>query len=191
MPKKLIPVSASIAILAMVAVAQGGGDTRVTSGSPDTPFAQNKQNEPWVAVDPNNSMFLAAGANDEIDIESCAAGDPASCPFTAGVGVTGITFSLDRGRSWIQPTYTGFSARNCLGPAPCVPDPAGPIGTLPFFFETGIVSDGDPAMVFGPRPGPFGTFSWANGSRLYYSTLTSNFGGLRPDLLLDRRMETR
>lgn len=183
MLKKFILVPASIAILAMIVLAaRPFRETRVAIGSPDTPFAQNKQNEPWVAIDPNNPMILASGANDEIDIESCAAGDPTSCPFTAGVGVTGITFSLDGGRSWIQPTYTGFSARNCLGPAPCVPEEDGPIGTLPFFFETGIVSDGDPAMVFGPRPGPFGTFSWANGSRLYYSTLTSNFGGLRPDL---------
>ncbi|HEY3534837.1 MAG TPA: sialidase family protein, partial [Pedococcus sp.] len=83
-------------------------------------------------------------------------------------------FSFNGGGSWTQPTYTGWTARDCLGPAACTPH-VGPIGTLPRYYENGLVSDGDPGLAFGPRPDASGAFSWANGSRLYYANLTSNF----------------
>jgi hypothetical protein len=181
-PVRALLVLAVVAVLAV----QGGSalafnaDTRVTVGSPVSPFSANKQNEPAVAIDANHPSVLAAGANDNIDMEACNAGTDNTCPFTEGVGVSGISFSFNSGDSWVQPTYTGLSARSCVGAPgdadpPCTPQ-TGPIGTLPGYQEAGLVSDGDPAVAFGPvfRNG---SFSWANGSRLYYANLTSNLAG--------------
>ena len=176
---RIVPLAAVALSLAVVAPAGAAGGKLVSAGSPMGPFSQNKQNEPAIAVDPMHPNVLAAGANDNIDMEACNSGADNTCPFTDGVGVSGIYFSTNGGGDWGQPTYTGYSARNCLGSvgddAGCTPESQGPIGTLPWYTEHGLVSDGDPALAFGPAY-VNGHFTW-DASRLYYANLTSAFPG--------------
>jgi hypothetical protein len=210
MPQRLrVPLLVLAALLMTAGTASGltgaGNSVLVNTGTsnPATEFAQNKQNEPQIAINPIQTDILAAGSNDEIDLELCRAATltgPTDCPFTDGVGVTGVYFSTNSGSSWTQPQYTGYTARTCVTTAPCqstigtgAPADAshagvGPIGTLPLYYESGLVSDGDPAMVWGPFYDPslttgFGLgrhFTWAK-QRLYYANLTSNLSATREE----------
>jgi hypothetical protein len=180
-------VVAAFTLLAAAGATAAGGSL-VTVGSPPSPFPQNKQNEPAAVVNPANPSIAAAGVNEERDLEACNNRDDKTCPFTTGVGTSGIYFSDTGGSSWIQPTYSGWTARDCLGLVGTQTSPAdncdphvGQIGTLPRYFESGLVSDGDPAVGFGPQRGADGTFSWSNGWRLYYANITSNFSAERSE----------
>lgn len=168
--KGITLVVVMLGLLLLAAAPAWGADVLVTSGSPAEPFPRNKQNEPAIAVNPLDPTIQVAGANEEIDVAP-AVGN--SAPFTPGVGNSGIYFSFDSGATWQQPEYTGWSARTN-------PPQVGPIGTIPWYLESGLVSDGDPVLAFGPAPGA-GGFSWANGARLYYANLASNFATVRSD----------
>jgi hypothetical protein len=168
-----------VLVVALAIPATASADTLVTTGSPRTPFPQNKQNEPGLALNANDPSTLAAGANEEIDNAACGTGLASNCPFTPGVGGSGIYFSPSSSLSFTQPTYSGFTARDAVTPAGG--HAPGPIGTVPNYFEVGLVSDGDPTLAFGPAPDSSGHFSYSNGSRLYYSNLTSNFATERSE----------
>jgi hypothetical protein len=154
-------------MLAAVAVPTPAGavsaESKVTVGSPPSPYLPNGQNEPAIAMDANHPTVLAAGANDLVDNSPCQG---SNCNLTADIGISGIYFSFDSGDTWIQPTYPqGLTAQDGTGTH------IGPIHTLPNYYENGMSSHGDPALAFGPRPDSSGHFSWANGSRLYYANL--------------------
>ena len=144
-------------------------EAKVSVAGPSTPYLPNALNEPALAIDANHPQILAAGANDLVDSAPC---NGSSCDLTPDIGISGIYFSLDEGATWIQPTYTGLTAQNGT-------THVGPIHTLPNYFENGMSSHGDPALAFGPKPGP-GGFSWANGSRLYYANLAFPLTGQQP-----------
>jgi hypothetical protein len=170
MSGRILAVLVCTAALAVPAAASA--DTLVSVGSTPAPFPQNKQNEPTVAVDPVNSSIVIGGSNDEIDEPNC---EGSSCPFVQGIGNTGVYWSRTGGASWTQPDYTGYSARTSGGGLG-----NGRIGTLPNYDTAGLVSDGDPAVAWGPAPGA-GGFSWDNGERAYFANLTANFSSSRSD----------
>jgi hypothetical protein len=168
--------------LAAPAAAQGGVSARVSVGSPSNLTPRNHQNEPAVAIDAHMPNILVAGSNDVIDQQPC----PQPTTISIGscqpnprpnTGVSGVYFSFDSGQSWIQPEYTGWTRRDC-DPATVCAGSFGPIGTLPWYYENGLVSFGDPAVAFGPIPDANGHFSWDNGSRVYYANLAADFNAV-------------
>jgi len=124
-------------------------------------FPTNKQNEPSIALNPVDRVHLVAGSNDEQDQPPCGPGpvrgpdvEESDCSFFPGVGTDGIYTSSDAGVTWTN---------------------RGLIDDQASWARAGVISDGDPVIAYGPRPGPSG-FSWANGTRVYYASLATVVG---------------
>jgi hypothetical protein len=175
-----------------VARATGAGGPAAATGAlvstsgPTGQFPRNMQNMPAVAVDPVDPSIVAASGNDLIDMQPCskkAAITAAACSlpvgtglgghFNLGVGMSAAYFSFDSGHRWTQPTYAGLTAAHC-NPAvePCK-SARGVIHTVPNYAKNGLRTRGNATVAFGPVP-KNGKFSYANGTRLYYSTLATN-----------------
>ncbi len=131
-------------------------------------FPTNKQNEPAIAVNPFDSFpnqHLIAGSNDEQEQPPCGPGPRRGsaaandCSFFPNVGTSGIYLSSDSGATW---TNNGL-----------LDDQSG-------WKASALVSDGDPAIVFGPKPDRHGRFSYTNGVRAYYASLASYKTGQGP-----------
>src|SRR6266516_720369 len=170
---RFVTLAALLAVMAALAIPATAGaqiaETKVSVAGPTSPYLPNAVNEPALAIDANNPQVLAGGANDLVDSAPC---NGSSCDLTPNIGISGIYLSLNGGTTWTQPTYTGLTAQNGT-------THVGPIHTLPNYVEHGMSSHGDPALAFGPKPGPSG-FSWANGSRLYYANLAFPIPGQAP-----------
>ena len=142
-------------------------------------FPTNKQNEPTVAIAPDG-IHAIGGANDEQKQPPCGPGPvrgtaPANdCSFFPGVGTSGVYTSSDAGATWMNrgvlPGYADTGA--AVAPSAGALATSAPAGSL--------VSDGDPVVVFGPKPGADGTFSWSNGTRAYYANLSAFSSAGRP-----------
>jgi len=139
-------------------------------------FPTNKQNEPTIAI-AHDGWHAIAGSNDEQKQPACGTGTqrgsvPGSdCSFFPGVGTSGVYTSSNGGSTWMNrgllPGYTD-TGTSVAATAHALPTSAAP-GTL--------VSDGDPVIVYGPKPTGAGGFSFAQGGRAYYANLASYASG--------------
>jgi hypothetical protein len=156
---------------------QVAGDT---NSNATARFPTNKQNEPTVAIAPDGTHALA-GSNDEQKQPACGPGaqrgttaSGSDCSFFPNVGTNGIYTSTDAGATWtnlgLLPGYTDTGTS--VAPSAHALATSAPAGSL--------VSDGDPVIVFGPKPGANGTFSYEDGARAYYEGLASYSSAGRP-----------
>ena len=132
----------------------------------DAVFPTNKQNEPTIAVNPLDGLHLIAGSNDEQHQPPCGPGPvrgpdaaPSDCSFFPNVGTSGVYTSSDGAKTWTNRGLLDDQASWQSSP---------------------LVSDGDPVIMYGPRPDSSGTFSYANGTRAYYATLASYRDNMGP-----------
>jgi hypothetical protein len=176
--RRRVALLAAAAALAAVPAAASAADVQANrpqvAGDPTSDatarFPTNKQNEPSIAVNPVNASRLIAGSNDEQRQPPCGPGpvrgfdaDPSDCSFFPNVGTSGIYTSSDGGATWTN---------------------RGLLVDQPSWLASPLVSDGDPVIVYGPKPNGSGGFSYATGARAYYATLASyknNAGSYPPN----------
>jgi hypothetical protein len=184
---RLVILFSVAALLLTTSPAFAATNSEVSTASPSDRTPQNHQNEPTVAIDQSRPSVVVSGWNDFIDQQVCpeaAAVETGNClPSIHGVGLSGVGFSFDGGRSWKQPTYSGWTNFDCTRTDEECDGHVGPIHTLPWYYESGLVSEGDPAVAWGPKPDSRGNFSWANGSRLYYANLVGTWNPTGDDVV--------
>ena len=157
MRRSLVLVTGLVAAAASVVSALPSdalnSDTLVSVGSPSGPFSANKQNEPAVAIDANHPNVLAAGANDKSTWKPATPGADNTARSRTASAVSASTSRSTRARPGSSRRTRAGSARTARSARrhrPGVRAAVGPIGTLPGYYEEGLVSDGDPAVAFGP-----------------------------------------
>ena len=161
-------------------------------GSNDVLFSQNKQNEPGLAVNPVNptswppARTTTSTWRRATPATTARARSPqaSGCRASSSPPTRGVRGCSRRTPASPPAPHRAASGQPDVAPGQppagdtgCVPDPNGPIGTLPHYFASGMVSNGDPEVVFGPVPDDDGDFSWANGQRLYYANIATPFPG--------------
>ena len=165
----VLPVVAAFALTATAAYAATAVDAQANNpqvaGDPTSNttarFPTNKANETTIAVNPTNSRYLVAGANDEQRQPPCGPGpvrgpsaSQSDCSFFNNVGTSGVYTSADGGLTWTNRGLLDDQASWAASP---------------------FVSDGDPVLAYGPKPDTSvaSGFSYAHGARVYYATLAS------------------
>ena len=117
-------------------------DTLVTVGSPLTPFSQNKQNEPAIAIDANHPNVLVAGRQRQHRHGGLQRGRRHDLSVHPGRRRLRCLL-LVRRREELDATHlyglqrAELPGRRSARDPGCQPDADGPIGTLPWYFENG------------------------------------------------------
>ena len=145
-------LAASVLIVLAFAAPAAASDTLISVGSPETPFSQNKQNEPALAVDQSNPNILVAGRQRQHRHGGVQLGRRHDVPVHAGRRQVRSLVLARRRLDLDAADLFGLQRPHvprrggCGDPcAPLTPDEGGLIGTLPWYYENGLVSDGDPA----------------------------------------------
>src|SRR5262245_10017334 len=73
--KRSMIVLAVVSGMAFAAPAAWAATESLVTQSPSSPFPQNKQNEPGLAINPIAHSVAAAGSNEELDLAPCDGSD--------------------------------------------------------------------------------------------------------------------